>query len=150
MVAWMALGFCLFLSVFADVIVRIVYGSAYAGAAGMLRVSVFAGVFAMLGSARASWLICEGLQRYSLVYSTGGAAINVLLNLYLIPRMGGYGAAIATVAAQVSSVLMIPMLFRETRVASYMMLRALDIRSAYQLSLRLLNLGRPRPHREIT
>ena len=143
MVAWLALGFCFFFAVLADVIVRIIYGSAYAGAAGMLRASIFAGVFALMGSARTSWLICEGLQRYSLVSSTGGAAINVLLNLYLIPRMGGYGAAIATVAAQVGSVLMIPMLFRETRVSTYMMMRALDPRRAYHLSLRLLNLGGP-------
>lgn len=138
MVAWMALGFCLIFVLLADVIVRIVYGPAYAGAAEILRVSVFAGLFATLGSARASWLICEGLQRYSLVYSTGGAVINVLLNLYLIPWMGGYGAAIATVSAQVASVLIIPMIFRETRVASHMMLRALDIRRAYKLARRLL------------
>lgn len=138
MVAWIGLSFCLFIVVLADVIVETVYGSAYAGAADILRVSVFAGLFATLGSARASWLICEGLQRYSLVYSTGGAVTNVLLNLFLIPRMGGYGAAIATVLAQVTSVLFIPMLFRDTRVASYMMIRALDVRMAYRLSRRLL------------
>lgn len=138
MVAWMGVGFCLMFVVLADVIVWIIYGSAYAGAAGILRVSVVAGLFATLGSARASWLICEGLQKYSLVYSTGGAVINVLLNLALIPRMGGYGAAIATVSAQVASVLVIPMFFRDTRVSSHMMLRALDIRRAYQLGRRLL------------
>lgn len=138
MVAWIALGFCLVFVVLADVVVQIVYGSAYSGAGDILRVSVFAGLFATLGSARASWLICEGLQRYSLVYSTGGALTNVLLNLFLIPRMGGYGAAIATVSAQVVSVLLIPMLFRDTRVASFMMLRSLDIRRAYRLGRRLL------------
>lgn len=141
MVAWLALGFCLIFAVLADGIVRIIYGTAYAGAAEILRVSVFAGVFAMLGSARAAWLICEGLQRYSLIYSTAGAAINVGLNLLLIPPLGGYGAAAATVAAQVGSVIIVPTFFRATRVSTYMMLRALDIRSAYHLSRRILNPG---------
>ena len=144
MVAWMALGFCIFLAISADVIVQLVYGSAYGEAADILRVSVFAGVFAMLGSARAAWLICEGLQRYAVVYSTGGAAINVLLNLYLIPIMGGYGAALATVAAQATSVLLIPMLFRETRISTHMMLRALDIRRAHQLGLRFMGSSQAR------
>lgn len=138
MVAWIALGFCLVFVVLSDLIVRIVYGAAYAGAADILRVSVFAGLFATLGSARASWLICEGLQKFAPVYSTVGAVASVLLNLYLIPLMGGFGAAIATVVAQFVSVVLIPMLSRKTRLASLMMLRALDLRRAFRLCRRIL------------
>lgn len=139
MVAWTALVFCFGFILFADVIVSIVYGAAYAGAAEILRVSVFAGLFATLGSARSSWLICEGLQRYAPIYSTVGAVISVFLNLCLIPLMGGFGAAIVTVVAQAVSVLVIPLFFRETRIASLMMVRALDFRRAFRTCRRLLS-----------
>lgn len=138
LVAWIGIAFSAAIAAGAGLIVVTLYGSAFQDAAGILRISVFAGVFALLGSARGSWLISEGLQRYSLVYSSGGALINVVLNLYLIPTMGGYGAALATLAAQAAAVLVIPSLFKKTRVSTMMMLRALDVRRAYDLGRRVL------------
>jgi O-antigen/teichoic acid export membrane protein len=137
-VAWMGIAFSLTIAAFADLIVVTLYGSAFREAAGMLRISVFAGVFALLGSAGATWLISEGLQRYSLVNTGGGALINVVMNLYLIPSMGAYGAAFSTLVAQAAAVLMIPTLFKKTRVSTMMMLRAFDVRRAWDLGRRVL------------
>jgi len=136
--AWIGIGFSTLIAACADLLVWLVYGSEFSEAASILRISVFAGVFALLGSARGAWLVCEGLQRYSLWYIGGGAIVNICLNLYLIPIMGAHGAALATLVAQAAAVLLIPSLFRETRVSTKMMVRALSIRRAYLLVQRVL------------
>jgi PST family polysaccharide transporter len=51
--------------------------------------------------------------------------INVLLNLLLIPRYGGLGAAIATLAAQIVAVWLATLLYRPTRPVFHMQLRAM-------------------------
>lgn len=137
-IAWISLAFCLVVAVGADVIVAVVYGSAYAEAADVLRVGVFAGVFALLGSVRGTWLVCEELQRFSVVFNGGGAAINILLNLLLIPLYGAYGAAMATLAAQALAVMVLPLVFSDTRIATRMMLRGFSPRRALRLGLRVV------------
>ena len=78
----------------------------------------------MLGSARGAWLICEGLQKYSIVYIGIGAIINVALNFLLIPYFGGLGATVATLIAQMTVAIIVPFFFKETRISSIMMIKA--------------------------
>lgn len=78
-------------------IVRLAYGGAFAGAGPILAVHIWASVFVFLGVARGQWLVNEGLQKFYLAATVVGAVANVLLNLVLIPRWGGLGAAYATV-----------------------------------------------------
>ncbi len=52
------------------------------------------------GRERQPWLVAEGLLIFSMVSTVVGAVVNVLLNLWLIPRFGGPGAAVATLIAQ--------------------------------------------------
>lgn len=80
-------------------IVHLAYGAAFAGAAPILAVHVWASVFVFLGVARGQWLVNEGLQKFYLTATVAGAVANVLLNLVFIPRWGGLGAAWATVAS---------------------------------------------------
>ena len=86
----------------------------------------------MLGSARGTWLICEGLQRYSVVYIGAGCISNIILNYLLIPILGGYGAAIATLASQIIVALIAPLFFKETRVSSIMMLKAFKLEGVFK------------------
>ena len=92
-----------------------------------LLVSVWAGTFATLGSARWTCLICEGLQKYSIVYIGLGAVVNVVLNYTLIPIFGGYGAAIATLVSQITVAMIAPLFIKETRVSAIMMLKAFKL-----------------------
>lgn len=80
-------------------IVRVAYGGAFAEAGPILAVHIWASVFVFLGVARGQWLVNEGLQKFYLVATVVGAVSNVLLNLVLIPRWGGLGAAYATVVS---------------------------------------------------
>jgi PST family polysaccharide transporter len=80
-------------------IVRLAYGPAFADAGPILAVHIWASVFVFLGVARGQWLVNESLQKFYLAATVAGAAVNVLLNLILIPRWAGLGAAYATVVS---------------------------------------------------
>ena len=126
-VAWIGIGFSVFILLFSKLIVNILYGAEFLKSASILSVSIWAGTFAMLGSARGVWLICEGLQRYSIAYIGAGCITNIILNYLLIPILGGYGAAVATLASQIIVALIAPSFFKETRVSSIMMLKAFKL-----------------------
>lgn len=113
------------ISIFSKVIVYILYGEEYMGAASILLISVWAGLFATLGSARSPWLISENLQKYTIVYISAGAIINIILNAILIPRYGGYGAAVATLITQISSSIIIPFMIKKVRISAIMMVKAI-------------------------
>lgn len=111
------------------VVARLLYGSDYVTTDSIISALVLtaAGVLAVTGSARGPWLIALGLERYTLLYLTTGAGLNVLLNLCLIPRFGVVGAATATLAAQCVSVVLVPALIPVTRPSVVHMLRAVSL-----------------------
>lgn len=80
-------------------IVAVVFGPDYARAAPMLAVLVWSILFTNLGVARSSFLTTMNMTRPYLVTVMLGAAVNVVLNLILIPRWGGMGAVIASCVA---------------------------------------------------
>ena len=81
--------------------IETLYGPHFAPAARVLSIQIWAGVTVAMSFVHSRWLLAEGLQRYSLVYTALGACVNVSLNLLLIPRFGAQGAAWATLATQV-------------------------------------------------
>lgn len=124
-ILWLGISFSILILVFSKLIVGILYGNDYLEAANILSISIWAGTFATLGSATAIWLIIEGLQKYTLIYFSIGAAVNIILNYLLIPILGGTGAAIATLVSQVTVLLIVPTIFKETRLSTIMVLKAL-------------------------
>ncbi|MHC0036437.1 flippase [Pseudoneobacillus sp. C159] len=124
-VLWISIFFGIFILLFSKTIVSVLYGQEFLKAASILSISVWAGSFAMLGSARGVWLVSEGLQRFSMFYISLGCVLNVILNYLLIPSFGGYGAAIATLFSQMTVAIIAPSFFKETRVSSKMIIKSL-------------------------
>jgi O-antigen/teichoic acid export membrane protein len=81
-------------------IVALTFGGAYRGAGPVLQVLIWTVLFTNLGVARSSYLTAMNWAKVHVVTVAAGAAANVALNLVLIPRWGGLGAAIATLVAQ--------------------------------------------------
>ena len=105
-----------------------VFGASYAGAGAILAVHVWTSVFVFWGVVGETWYLNEGLMRLAL-YRTGSAAIaNVALNFVLIPRYGGVGAAIATLAAQAWSAWLSNLVWRRTRPLFLLQIRSLSLR----------------------
>ena len=77
-------------------LVSALFGAPYSEAGPMLAVLIWANLFIYLDSARSAFF--NAMNGYRVYFATLalGAALNVLLNLYLIPRYGGMGAAAAS------------------------------------------------------
>ena len=78
-------------------LLTVLYGQAYRQAGLILSIHIWASLFIFMRAALSKWLIAEDLLKFSLVTHGLGAIANVTLNLFLIPKLGGIGAAIATV-----------------------------------------------------
>lgn len=128
-IAWSGIGFGVLILLFSKPIISILYGVDYLKAANILSISVWAGTFAMLGSARSTWLICEGLQKYSVIYILIGCIANIVINYLLIPLYGGVGAAFATLFSQITVAIISPSFFKDTRVSTKMILKAFTLKT---------------------
>jgi len=96
-------------------IVTLLYGQKYAEAGAILNIHIWAGLFVSLGVARETWLVTEGLMKFSAATAAAGAVVNIVLNYFLIPHYGGLGAAIATVIAQIISAYAVGAFYPPTR-----------------------------------
>jgi O-antigen/teichoic acid export membrane protein len=95
--------------------VYILYGREYFAAVPALAVLIWSTAFAMIGTARAIWVIATGKNKYVKYYTSIGAVMNAVLNAFIIPRWGITGAACTTLFTQMFIVIFAPLLFRETR-----------------------------------
>ena len=93
-----------------------------------LRIVVWYTAFSCLGGARNVWIVCENKQKYLKYLYFGAAAINVLLNLLLIPIFGTSGAAAASLITQISTTVVLPAVIRPLRENAKMMLDAVLLR----------------------
>ncbi|MCI5115339.1 MAG: flippase [Candidatus Electrothrix sp. AX1] len=82
-------------------LISFLYGAAYAGAASVLSIHIWAGVFVFLGIACGKHLLAENLQRITIYRTGAGVITNVLLNTLLIPKYNITGAACATLVSQI-------------------------------------------------
>ncbi|MBR2903445.1 MAG: flippase, partial [Clostridia bacterium] len=114
-IIWLCLIVSAIVTVFADLGVHILYGEEYAGASGVLKIAIWSEVFSMIGVARGIWIVNEGKQKYVKYYLLFGALINLVLNATMIPWIGIYGAALATLITQIVTSVVSPLFFKETR-----------------------------------
>ena len=115
-VIWICIFASLFISFSARVIVTILYGEEYYSSILPIRVMIWSELFAMVGTARGIWIICEEKSKYVKYYLAIGAMVNLLLNWLFISHWGMIGAAIATLITQITTCIIAPLFFKETRV----------------------------------
>ena len=109
-------------------IIHLLYGDAYAGAADALRIAVWFETFSMIGTARGIWILCENKNKYVKYYLACGVVVNLILNALLIPVIGINGAALATLVTQITTSIIAPLLFRETKVHTKIVWDAFTLR----------------------
>ena len=98
-----SLAIALPMSFLSDKIIMVMFGSGYAEAGPILAVHIWTSLFVFMGLATSPWFIAEGLNRVSLGKTLFGAILNIILNLLLIPKYAGLGAAIATIISQAAA-----------------------------------------------
>lgn len=127
-VIWIGAAAGLAITVLGKWIIYILYGETYFGATSSLQISAWYTLFAMLGTARGVWVVCEDKGKYVKYYLGAGAVVNVILNYLLIPVYGPAGAAAATLLTQIFTAVFAPALFKETRIYTKYVFEAFFLR----------------------
>lgn len=121
---WVGIAVSLIVSIASPLIIYILYGKAYAAAAGSLSIAIWYTTFSTLGTARGIWIVCENKNAYVKKYVLWGALVNLVFNFLLIPIMGINGAALATLITQVFTCILAPLLYKQTRYHTKLILQA--------------------------
>jgi len=103
------------------------YGPAFAAAAPVLRWHAWASVFVFIGVVRGQFLANENLGWFYFAATSVGGGLNVLLNLWLIPRSGPLGAAQATLISYAAAAWLSSWFHPAVRATAMMQSRALLI-----------------------
>jgi O-antigen/teichoic acid export membrane protein len=110
-----ASAICVFMSTGAGLIMRILYGKQFAPAAPLLAVLIWSEIAVFFATVVYNVLISKNQQWLLPVPTLVGAAVNVALNLVLIPRYGAAGAAWATLVSYTVAWTAVLFFFQETR-----------------------------------
>lgn len=125
-VIFMALVQSLVMTIFAKPIVWILYGKEYFNAISVLRIVVWYTTFSYMGSIRNIWILAEEKQKYLWIINLSGALANIFLNLLLIPLLGIEGAAIASLATQIFTNVIIGFIMKPIRYNNILMIRSFN------------------------
>jgi O-antigen/teichoic acid export membrane protein len=124
-IAWIALAIALPVSICATPLIALAYGKEYLPSAQILVVHVWAGVFVFIETVRIRWLVIHKLTVFQFWTTALGAVTNVGLNIYLIPRYQGYGAAWATTISYALAVVLSCFLYRRTREIGVVLVKSI-------------------------
>lgn len=91
----------LLFSLFAAAIIVPLFGMNYVATAAILRVLIWYAVVTMIVNVFAQALYVQNRQRFLVGARIGGLAIKLTLSLFLLPRIGVTGAALATVGSEI-------------------------------------------------
>lgn len=106
---------------------------AYVQSLSVFRIHVLGTFFSYNAVLRSSHFTLTKNTHVMIVSQMIAVALNVALNFILIPSIGIYGAAIATVVTEFSSLFMLNIFFKSGKEVFYMQLKALNPRHIYGL-----------------
>lgn len=125
LMVWIAICIALPMSFLSDWLVTLLYGAAYSEAGQVLMIYMWAGVFVFFGSAWSKWMLTENRIKTSALFQVNAMLWNVILNIYLIPEFGIYGAALSTLIAASIGHTLLPLFIRSQRIALRMFLHSI-------------------------
>lgn len=117
-----AVGF----TVFAKLIIKILFGEQYLPSVLVLQVLVWFMAFSCMGSVRNIWILAEGKQSMLWKINLAGAAINILINAFLIPVLGAVGAAIASLSTQIFTNFILGFIIKPLRENNRLLLKGFN------------------------
>lgn len=114
-----------------DLVLQVLYGSAYAPAGAPLKVITWYTAFSYLGVARNAWIVSKGKQKYLKYIYLTAAILNVGLNFLMIPLWGASGAALASLITQIFTSIILPLFIKDLRPNAKLMLEAIILKDVF-------------------
>ncbi|WP_090043508.1 flippase [Limnohabitans sp. 2KL-27] len=127
LMVWLSVAIALPMTFLSTPIVIALFGSAYAESGPVLAIHIWASVFVFLGVASSQWFVTENRQILSFQRTLLGLIINVLFNLFMIPKFGGNGAAVATLLGQITAAWLFDLIQAPTRPLFFMKTKSLNL-----------------------
>jgi O-antigen/teichoic acid export membrane protein len=121
---WIAIPVAFVITLAADRLVPFLYGKEFLGAASVLKIHIWAGVFVFLGTASNRWLLAENFVKILLFRTSLGCIANIVFNYFAIPRYGLLGAAYGALLANILATYLFDILHPKTRIAFVMKTKA--------------------------
>jgi len=136
----LSLGSLLGIVVLGRPLIRLAFGASYLSGWGILLI-LAVGIFWDAASGGAGYLLqMTGNHVVLFLLTLGGATFNVALNLFLAPRLGGYGVAVATSLTLIGlNMAMVATARRRVGVKTFVYFRLAEWRRIFRL---LLPIGR--------
>lgn len=132
-IVYLALAQSVVMTIFAPLLIKILYGSAYQLSVSVLQIIVWYTTFSYYGGAKDVWILGEGKQKYLVWLNVCGALMNVLLNFALIPIWGINGAAVASLITQIFTNIIMLIIIKPLRRNQKLLLKALNPKVLFSL-----------------
>lgn len=139
-IVYLAVAQSLGFTVFAKLIISILYGSEFSSAVPVLRILVWFVAFSFMGAIRNIWLLAEDKQKYLWKINLFGVVVNVIANVILIPYFGACGAAIAAFTTQFLMNFVLGFFFEPIKKNNELMMKGLNPKFAFNEFKSLWNL----------
>ena len=125
-ITYMALIQGVIFTIFAPLIVGILYGEAYTATISVLRILVWYISFAIMGTVRNVWLLAEEKQKYLWIINLSAALFNIVLNAFTIPLWGASGAAFASLLTQFFANFVLGFIMKPIKENNKLLLRGIN------------------------
>lgn len=125
-IIYLSIAQSLVFTIFAPIIVNVLYGSEYAATIPVLQILTWYRAFSFMGTIRNIWLLAEEKQKYLPSINLVGVALNIVLNALLIPTWGARGAAFASLVTQVAMNFAFGFVFRPIVRNNILMMRGIN------------------------
>jgi O-antigen/teichoic acid export membrane protein len=132
-IIYLALIQCVFIALFSNIIVKILYGNEYLASVTALRIIVWYTTFSYIGPVRNIWILAEDKHSVLWIINLLGAIANIGLNFILIPIWGVNGAALAAVITQFFTNFILGYIIKPIRYNNFLMIKGLNIKYLFDL-----------------
>ncbi len=134
---WLSIIIILPISLFSKDIVNILFGIKYVQSSSVLSIYIWSSILVFSGVVGEKFLVAENIAKISLLKNIMGGIINIILNLWLIPKYGIIGAAWATVISYMVSFAGL-VIWKRTRINIKLFLNAFNLIRIYKDNKKLI------------
>ena len=124
--SYLSLAQSIVFTIFAGLIVKILYGADYAATVPVLQILVWYNTFSCMGAVRNVWILAEQKQKYLWIINLCGAVFNIVLNAVMIPVAGAAGAAFASLMTQLFTNFVLGFIIKPIRKNNILLLKGLS------------------------
>lgn len=135
---WLSIAQSVFFTLFAGIVVRVLYGENYLPAVNVLRILAWQSAFNYMSAVRNIWILAEEKHNLMTTINISGAVVNLICNFALIPPFGACGAAVASVITQIFTNFILGFLWKPLRENNRLLVRGLDPRLLLDMAKLLL------------